>query len=203
MKSLFILLIFVSTISFSYSENIERRIERLEKKVIDLEKRINQLEKNKEKTEKRKEKSSKISDLILMSKKQNLIHYEVLSKKFKPLGLKESLWQRSDLIILKMTFKNNTNKEISNISGKVVVFDADGTKLMEKKININKALNFFKGTTIVPGETVKMTVELEYDENKKEHKIVKNKPLNELVIKFFPIKIEFADGTVKYINYED
>ncbi|MDQ7056335.1 MAG: hypothetical protein Q9M89_07750 [Persephonella sp.] len=196
MRKPLIFFIFLGLAGHSFSLTLEERIQQLEKRVQQLEKRIEVLEGKKQVSVP----SSKITDIIVADENQKFVTYRVLSKKFKPLKLKESLWQRSDQIVLKMLFKNNTGKEINNISGKVIVY-VDGKKVMEKKININKALNFFKGMTIQPGEEVKMNVEFDYDPGKSEHIKVKELPLNRLTVKFFPLKTEFADGTVKYIKY--
>ncbi len=187
---------FTAISKYSFSLTLEERIQQLEKKVQQLEKRIEALEGKKQISMP----SSQITDVIVADKNQKLITYTVLSKKFNPLKLKESLWQRSDQIVFKMVFKNNTGKEIENISGKVIVY-VDGKKAMEKKINVNKALNFFKGMTIKPGEEVKMSVEIDYDPANPLHRKVKELPLNKLTVKFYPLKIDFADGTVKYIKY--
>ncbi|SNZ03038.1 hypothetical protein SAMN06265182_0275 [Persephonella hydrogeniphila] len=194
----FILILSLVVLTPAFAQTLEERINRLEEKVKQLEERLNRIE---GKTQK-KEISSDLSDVILLDENQNLISYKVLSKKFKPMNLKETLWQRSDQIILKMVFKNNTGKEVKNITGKVVIYDKSGNKLMEKKININKALNFFKGMEIKPEEEVKMSVEFDYDKHKEEHRKVKELPLDQLVIKFYPLKIEFSDGTTKYIKYK-
>jgi hypothetical protein len=194
----FILFLVIFSIP-AFSQTLEERINRLEEKVKQLEERLNRLE---GKAEKKESVSSDLSEIILLNENQNLISYRVLSKRFNPMKLKESLWQRSDQIILKMAFKNNTGRKIKNISGKVVVYDKNGNKLMEKNININKALNFFKGMEIKPEEEVKMSIEFEYDKHREEHRKVKELPLKELVVKFYPRKIEFSDGTIKYIKYK-
>ncbi len=180
----------------SFSLTLEEKVQQLEKRIQQLEKRIEALEGKKQISMP----SSQITDVIVADKNQKLVTYRVLSKKFNPLKLKESLWQRSDQIVFKMVFKNSTQKELSNISGKVMVF-VDGEKAMEKKINVNKALNFFKGMTIKPGEEVKMSVEIDYDPANPLHRKVKELPLDKLTVKFYPLKIDFADGTVKYIKY--
>ncbi|WP_457638992.1 hypothetical protein [Persephonella sp.] len=200
MRIVSVLLAVVFTAGIVYGETLEERVKKLEEKVKILEKKVKELE-GKKSTPETVNPSDNINDIIVLKPDQQIIQYKVLSKKFKPVRLKESLWQRSDLIILKMVFKNNTGKELKNISGKVVIYDKEGQELMEKRININKALNFFKGMIIAPHEEVKMSVELEYDEKNEKHKKVRNSPLDELVVKFFPTKIEFADGTVKYIKY--
>ena len=189
----FVLFIF----GISFGQTIEERLNKLEQKVKQLEERLNKIEK------KQKEVGvvSASEELLVVNKDQKLISYKVLSKKFSPAKLKESLWNRSDQIVLKMIFKNNTGKEINNIRGKVVIYDQSGDELMKKIINVNKALNFFKGTTIHPGEEVKMNVEIEYDRKNDKHKKVKELPLDRLIIKFFPLKIDFADGTTKYVRY--
>ena len=194
-----ILIVFLTAFLFgiSYGQTIEERINRLEQKVKQLEERLNKIE------GKQKETGviSSSEDVIIADKNQKIITYRVLSKKFNPMKLKESLWQRSDQIVFKMIFKNNTSKGINNIRGKVVIYDKKGNKLMEKKVNVNKALNFFKGMTIKPGEEVKMSVEFDYDNKNEKHRKVKELPLDQLVIKFFPKKIDFADGTTKYVRY--
>ncbi len=197
MRILSIVFLVIFFFSISYGQSLEDRINKLEQKVKQLEERLNRIE------GKQKETGviSTSEDVILADKNQKIITYRVLSKKFNPMKLKESLWQRSDQIVLKMIFKNNTNKEINNIRGKVVIYDRDGNKLMEKMINVNKALNFFKGTTIHPGEEVKMTIEIDYNNQNEKHRKVKKLPLNQLVVMFFPIKIDFADGTTKYVRY--
>ena len=189
----FVLFIF----GISFGQTIEERLNKLEQKVKQLEERLNKIEK------KQKEVGvvSASEEILVVNKDQKLISYKVLSKKFSPAKLKESLWNRSDQIVLKMIFKNNTGKEINNIRGKVVIYDQSGDELMKKVINVNKALNFFKGTTIHPGEKVKMNVEIEYDRKNDKHKKVKELPLDRLIIKFFPLKIDFADGTTKYVRY--
>ncbi|WP_456465357.1 hypothetical protein [Persephonella sp.] len=189
----FVLFIF----GISFGQTIEERLNKLEQKVKQLEERLNKIEK------KQKEVGvvSASEEVLVVNKDQKLISYKVLSKKFSPAKLKESLWNRSDQIVLKMIFKNNTGKEINNIRGKVVIYDQSGDELMKKIINVNKALNFFKGTTIHPGEEVKMNVEIEYDRKNDKHKKVKELPLDRLIIKFFPLKIDFADGTTKYVRY--
>lgn len=183
--------------SISFGQTVEERIKILEQKVRQLEERLNKIEKNQKETGV----VSSSEDVIIANANQKIISYRVLSKKFSPVKLKESLWQRSDQIVLKMIFKNNTKKEINNVRGKVVIYDKDGNELMEKTINVNKALNFFKGTTIHPGEEVKMSIEIDYDSKNEKHKKVKQLSLNELVVKFFPLKIDFADGTTKYVRY--
>ncbi len=47
-----------------------------------------------------------------------------------------------------MEFKSNLDKPVSSIVGKVVIYDKKENPLMETKVNINKAFNFFKGTDI-------------------------------------------------------
>ncbi|WP_297456789.1 DUF3157 family protein [Persephonella sp.] len=200
MRKALIILSSISIFSFSFAQSLEERVQQLEKKVRELEQRLNKLENKQEKTGIIS--TSEITDVIVASPEQKLISYKVLSKKFKPAALKESLWDRNDKIILKMEFKNNLNKEINNINGKVIIYDKNGKELMSTKVNVNKALNFFSGTTIKPGETVKMNVEFVYDKNKSEDRKVKEASLNDLVVKFYPLKIEFADGTTKYIKYK-
>ncbi len=194
---LFLTIFFVVSVP---AQTLEERVKQLEEKVRQLEERLNRLE---GRTEPSNVEPSVEDDVITVGKNQNLVEYRVLSKKFKPVRLKESLWQRSDLIILKMVFKNNTGKEVENISGKVMIFDKEGHLLMERKINVNKALNFLRGMTIKPGEEVKMSVEFEYDPNNENHRKVKELPLNQLVIKFYPSVIKFTDGTEKYIRYRE
>ncbi len=197
MRLLLICLLTAIFFSTSYGQTLEERINILEEKVKQLEERLNSIEGKEKKTEV----ISPSEDIITADENQKIITYKVLSKKFNPMKLKESLWQRSDQIILKMVFKNNTNKEISNIKGKVVIYDKNGNKLMEKTVNINKALNFFKGMEIKPDEEIKMNVEFDYDNKNEKHKKVKELSINQLVVKFYPTKIEFSDGTTKYVRY--
>ncbi|NPA13428.1 MAG: carbohydrate porin [Aquificae bacterium] len=184
---------------------VEERLQALEEKVRQLEERINQLEKKAVKEKKYRGGAlihpTDITDTITVSGEQKLIAYKPLLKKFKPARIKESLWQKSDQVVIKVAFKNNTGKIVSNITGKVVVFDKEGNRLAEKEVNINKALNFFKGTNIAPGETVSKKIAFDVDLRNEKHRKLKELPLEQLVVKFYPTKIEFADGSVKYIQY--
>jgi len=188
-----VIVLFLLFFSIVNAQTLEERVQQLERKVKQLEERLNRLE----------GKTISSENITVPEKNQELIGYKVLSKKFKPMRLKESFWQKADQILLKMVFKNNTGKELENIKGRVIIYDKNGNKLMEKVINVNKALNFFKGMTIKPEEEVKKTVEIDYDRKNEKHRKVKELPLKELVVKFYPSVIKFADGTEKYIKYRE
>ncbi len=209
MKKGLIFLLILSFSSVSFSETLEERVKKLEDKVNQLEKRLNALEKkNNQKGESKKTVHKKVfpkidNPVIDIKNPQQIMAYKVLKKKFEKASIKESLWKRNDQIILKMEFTNKLNKPLYAVKGKVVIFDKQGKELMETGININKALNFFRGTKIKPGEKLRYEVSFVYDKKNPDHRFVKDSPLSDLVVKFFPTEIHFADGTVKYIKYQE
>jgi len=197
-KILFILpLLFFTS---GYTQSLEERVEILEKKVKLLEEKIKVLEGKKE--FKNVETISEDKTFLETKKPYEIVWYRVLKKYFEKASLKESLWKRDDQIILKMEFKSNLNKPVSAITGKIVIYDKKEKPLMEKKVNINKAFNFFKGTDIKPGEKVRYTVYFTYDNKNPKHRFVKEKPLSELIVKFYPEEVHFSDGTIKYVRYK-
>ena len=187
---------FLVLFSFSYGATLEERIEALEKKVKQLEEEIKQLKG--ETVEKKKTVQKTVK--IVTNNPEKLVLYRPLKKWFKKLSIKESLWNKSDKIIIKMQFKNNTGKEVDYIKGKVVVYDKAGNPLMETKINLNKGLNFFKGTTIKPEEELTTDVEFEYSGKNPKHRFVKDTPLKDLKVRFFPTEIHYSDGTTEFIK---
>ncbi len=194
MKRVF-LSVLLSIVSVSFASTLEERVKKLEEKVKILEERLNKLEGKKPPSVKEIKETKSHSVEI-----KNPVSYRVIKKKFEKASLKESLWKKTDQIILKMVFKNNLPEPVSAIKGKVVIFDKKGRKLMETDVNINKALNFFRGTDIKPGEELKYDVFFEYDNKNPNHRYVKNASLKELSIKFIPTLIEFPDGRVKYFE---
>lgn len=202
----FSLLIFFSV---SFAETLEERVKLLENKVRQLEKRIEKLEKSiNSETPVEKEKNvenipipQQESPVIKVKSPEEIVDFKVLKKRFEKASLKESLWNRYDQIILTAQIKNKLNKELSAIIGKVVILDKNGNPLMETRLNVNKALNFFSGMTIKPGETLKYKVYFKYDSKNPKHRFVKDASLDDLVIKFYPTEIDFADGTKKQVEY--
>ena len=209
MKRFFILFLSIGFLSFSFAENLEDKVRLLEKKVKKLEERINKLEKSiyKENVAPKKESVESIplikqeSPVIKVASPDEIVDFKVLKKKFEKASLKESLWKRNDQIVLKVQIKNKLNKELSAIIGKVVILDKKGNPLMETRLNVNKALNFFSGMTIKPGEVLKYKVYFEYNNKNPKHRFVKEASLDNLVIKFYPTEIDFADGTKKQVEY--
>jgi hypothetical protein len=199
----FLLLVFPLSV---LGETLEERVHKLEEKVKKLEERLNALE-GKENSLKRqviKKPIPKIETPVLkISNPNEIFSYSVLKKKFEKASIKESLWKRNDQIILKMKFTNKLDRPLYAVKGKVAIFDKNGKKLMETNININKALNFFRGTKIKPGETLKYEVSFTYDRKNPDHRFVKDTPLEDLTVKFFPTEIHFGDGSVKYIDYKE
>ncbi|WP_148206408.1 MULTISPECIES: hypothetical protein [Persephonella] len=184
MRYILIFLLFLSP--YLLAETVEERLEKLEKKIIQLERRIQALEG--EKKQKDQEKDYRTP-----------VEFTVLSKKFKPVNLRERLWEKGDKIVLYMKFKNITGKAVRNIKGIVQIEDISGRKLMETEVNINKALNFITGMDIKPDETVEMKVSFLYDNRKPEHRYVKESSIEDLKVLFKPLEVEFSDGTV--INF--
>jgi len=197
-KALF-LLTAIGLVFSAYGESLEERINRLEEKVKQLEKRIERLE-GKGITA---GETVQMEDSLPVSSPEELVSVKLLSKKFKPMRLKESLWQKSDLIVVKVALKNKTGKKVKNITGKLVIYDDNGEKLAEKTVHVNKALNLFSGTVIQPSEEVKVSVEIEYDGKDGKLKKLKELPPERLKVKFYPVKIQFADGTEKRIIYRE
>ncbi|NPA53296.1 MAG: hypothetical protein GXO21_01360 [Aquificae bacterium] len=214
MKYLFNFFLLFLFFNFSKAETLEEKVKRLEEKINQLEKRIQSLEqKNTSQQSLSEQKGFSFSQrkpplkienpVVQIQKPEEIISYKVLKKKFEKASIKESLWKRNDQIILKMEFVNKLKKPLYAVKGKVVIFNKEGKKLMETDININKALNFFRGTKIKPNERLKYEVSFVYDKKNPDHKFVKEASLSELIVKFFPREIHFADGTVKYVKYQE
>ncbi len=209
MKKFFIFLLSIGFISFSFAENLEDKVKLLEEKIKKLEERINKLEKSvyKENVNQKNERVGSVpltkqeSPVIKVASPDEIVDFKVLKKKFEKASLKESLWKRYDQIVLTAVIKNKLNKKLSAIIGKVVIFDKKGNPLMETRLNVNKALNFFSGMTIKPGEVLKYKVYFEYNNKNPKHRFVKETSLDDLIIKFYPTEIDFADGTKKQVEY--
>ncbi len=201
------ILVFFLLFSFSFKSfagSLEERVKRLEEKVKVLEERLNRLE-GKKTSENLKQEGlflqKEETPYIVVSSPEDIVDFKVLKKRFEKTSIKESLWKRYDQIILKVKVKSKLKKEISAIKGKVVILDKKGNILMEGKVNINKALNFLRGTTIKPGETLRYTIYLTYNGKNPKHRFVRDASLDELDIKLYPTEIDFPDGTVKYVKY--
>ncbi len=181
----YISLIFLFTLSFTFAESLEERLEKLERKILQLEQRVQALEKEK--------------NIKRDTKYKNPVELTLVSKKFKSLNLKERLWEKGDKIIFHVKVKNITGKNVRNIRGIFKVQNENGEILAEKVIDINKAFNFITGMDIKPGETVELKVSFLYDKRNPAHRYLKEADIDKIKIKFEPIEVNFSDGTV--INY--
>ena len=176
--------------------NLEERVEKLEKKVQQLEKKIEELE---GKTHQIDVSKSSVNQQSLSIKPPKPVDFVVISKRFKEAELGESLWNRDDKVELKVEFTSRLKKNASKIIGKMYLIDKKtGKVLMETAVNINKALNIFKGTEIKPGEKLTYRVDFIYDKRKPEHRLAKDLPLEQLEVKFKPIEVVYSDGTIIY-----
>ncbi|RUM60582.1 MAG: hypothetical protein DSY53_00455 [Persephonella sp.] len=197
--TIFSILFIFSGISFG--ESLEDRVKALEEKVKQLEQKINQLE---SKTIQIQSEAKNIPQTKIPAsiKPPKPVDFVVLSKKFKEAERGELLWNRDDKIELKVQFVSRLKKNASNIIGKMLLIDKKtGKVLMETPVNINKALNIFKGTEIKPGEKLTYRVDFLYDKRKPEHRLARDLPLEQLEVKFKPIEVVYSDGTVIYYEH--
>ncbi len=188
-------ILLVSTYS-TFAESLEDRVKALEEKVKQLEEKVKQLEGKGLQVE---SSNSSVSQAPASIKPPKPVDFVVLSKRFKEAELGESLWNRDDKIELKVQFTSRLKKNASNIIGKMLLIDKKtGKVLMETPVNINKALNIFKGTEIKPGEKLTYRVDFIYDKRKPEHRLARELPLDQLEVKFKPIEVVYSDGVVIY-----
>ncbi len=164
------------------AETLEERVRKLENKVIQLEERVQKLE--------------NIKNKQAVKDKKNPVYLEVVSKRFKPLNIKERLWEKGDKILLYVRFKNITGKSVKNIKGIIQINSISGKKLMETEVNINKAFNFITGMDIKPEEIVEMKVSFLFDKKNPDHIYVKEKSIRDLKILFLPLEVQLSNGTV-------
>jgi hypothetical protein len=195
-KILLAFLVSALSVNFSYGESLEERVKILEEKVKKLEEKIEELTSKKQPITENK--VSTIKEEKKNIKPPQPVDFKVVEKKFVPAEFKSTIWRNEDKIVLKVDFRYKLNKPADVVIGDFIVKDKEGNVLFKKQVKINKALNIFKGTTIKPGEVVRMEVDIPYrSRDEKVEKIYKT-PINELKFEYVPIQVVFTDGTVLF-----
>ncbi|WP_456400135.1 hypothetical protein [Persephonella sp.] len=188
----FLFLFFLILFSYSYGENLDSRVTELEKKIKELEQRIDILETKLEV----KKSTVKIQNVEY----KNPLKIKVLNKVFKPINLREKLWEKTDKIILDLELIYTLDKPAKNIKGYFYIKDKNGRVLMEREVNLNKSFNFISGTDIKPSEKLTASISFQYNESNPDHIKVKEAEIDDITVEFLPLQIRFSDGKIEKYN---